>query len=76
MGDVVLARSEDKRRLTWLIGLPTKVLPGNNGVIRIVHVKTKNGVLVRPIHRFNPLEIADVSCGRILRDSSRKGEVC
>lgn len=76
MGDVVLAHREDKRRLTWLIGLVTKVFPGNNGVIRIVHVKTKNGVLLRPIHRFYPLEIGDVSCGRILRDSSRKGEVC
>lgn len=75
MGDEVLVHNEDKRRINWLMGLVTKVFPGKYGVIIIVHVKTRNGVLLRTIQILYPLEIGNVSCERIkiMRDSFYKG---
>lgn len=78
-GDEVLIHNEDKRRITCLMRLVTKVFPGKYGVIIIVHVKTRNGVLLRTrIQILYPLEIGNVPCERIkiMRDSFYKGGVC
>lgn len=65
--------------MTWFMVLVTNVFPGKDGAFCIpLHVKTKNGILLRPIQRFYPLEKGNVPCERIkiLQDSFRRGREC
>ncbi len=57
VGDVVLVGSDNKKRFEWPLGLVTELLPGKDGNVRVVKVKTTMGVFTRPLQRLFPLEI-------------------
>jgi hypothetical protein len=50
-GDLVL-EADSNRRSKWSMGLITEVLPGNDGLVRKVVMKTKTGSYKRPIHKL------------------------
>ena len=56
-GSVVLVQDDQQPRLSWPLGVITQLLPGRNGVVRTVEVKTASGKLVRSIPRIHDLEI-------------------
>ena len=59
VGQVVLLGDEGPR-VSWKLGLITKLFPSSDEFIRSVEVKTENSVLVRPISKLYPLEICSV----------------
>lgn len=61
VGDVVFLGSDDKKRQSWPLGLVVKVIPGEDGIVRTVRVKTEYGEKVRPVGRLYPTEISAVS---------------
>jgi hypothetical protein len=60
VGDVVLVTEENTTRPSWPLGRVIEVIPGRDNLIRTVKVKTKKGVLVRPVQRLHVLERSDV----------------
>ncbi|KAJ8966814.1 hypothetical protein NQ317_015806 [Molorchus minor] len=56
LGDVVLIENDSVKRIEWPIGRVVKLLPGKDGCIRLVRVKTVRGELLRPVQRLIPLE--------------------
>lgn len=56
LGEVVLIGNDRDKRLEWPLGRVDEMLPGKDGVIRLVHVSTTRGRLLRPIQRLYPLE--------------------
>lgn len=59
LGEVVLIGNDDGKRLDWPLGRVSELLPGKDGHIRVVKLKTARGQLLRPIQRLYPLECAD-----------------
>jgi hypothetical protein len=57
VGDVVLVRSDNQKRLDWPLAVVKEVFPGQDGHIRVVKLKTAKGELIRPIQRLIPLEV-------------------
>ena len=60
IGDIVLVGS-DHKRIDWPLGQVIELLPGKDGNVRLVRVKTAQSVLLRPIQRLYPLEIRSYS---------------
>lgn len=58
VGDIVLITASSPRN-TWLMGRVTEVHPDRKGLVRVVTLKTQNGVLTRPIHKLCLLLEAD-----------------
>ncbi|KAG1682986.1 hypothetical protein GQR58_010380 [Nymphon striatum] len=58
VGSIVLIREDNVKRLRWPLGRVQEMFPGRDGIVRSVSLKTKNGVLIRPIQRLHNLEIA------------------
>ena len=56
VGDMVLLHDKRIPRGSWPIAVVAKVLPGRDNRIRTVEIKTKDGVLVRPIVKISLLE--------------------
>ena len=56
VGDMVLLHDKRIPRGSWPIAVVTKVFPGRDNRIRTVEIKTKDGVLVRPIVKVSLLE--------------------
>ncbi|KAG8200798.1 hypothetical protein JTE90_006379 [Oedothorax gibbosus] len=54
-GDVVLIGDTNCKRLSWPLARISKLLPGRDGNVRLVQVKTSYGTLLRPIQRIYPL---------------------
>ena len=52
---VILVDDEDSRK-TWPLARVTRIMPGEDGVVRVVEVKTKDGVYTRPVAKICPLE--------------------
>ena len=57
-GDVVIIKGDEKNRGRWKLGIVTDMFPGNDGVVRAVELRTKNGTLQRPIQFLYPLELS------------------
>ena len=55
LNDIVLIQSE-LPRLQWPLGRVIELLPGDDGVVREVKLKTKNGITTRAIDLLYPLE--------------------
>ena len=55
-GDVVLIHDETKR-FYWRHGLVTELIPGQDGRVRKVKLRTATGVIYRPIQRLYPTEV-------------------
>lgn len=49
VGDVVLILIDNQPRNTWPRGVISAVHPGRDGIIRIVTIKTRTGMLTRPV---------------------------
>jgi hypothetical protein len=58
VGDIVLLVDEGLPRGKWLLGRIVKAIPGRDGLVRTVEVKTQNSILVRPIQKLCMLEEA------------------
>lgn len=56
IGDMVLLHDKKIPRGSWPIAMVTKVFPGRDKRIRTVEIKTKDGILVRPIVKVSLLE--------------------
>ena len=56
-GDVVIVKTDDKNRGKWPLAIVEQLFPGPDGVTRAVQLKTKNGVLERPVQHLYPLEM-------------------
>jgi hypothetical protein len=67
---VVVLQEDNLPRLRWKLGRIVEVLPGQDGIVRCVRIKTATGELVRPLQRLHELEVSDVSCLPELPDVS------
>jgi hypothetical protein len=56
VGDVVLIGSDNTRRLDWPLARILECIPGRDGIVRVVKMKTATGEFTRPIQRIYPLE--------------------
>lgn len=57
IGDIVLIGDDIHRRIDWPLGRVVDTIPGRDNQVRVLILKTKNGLLKRPIQRVYPLEI-------------------
>lgn len=55
VGDVVLITDGNLPRCIWPRGEIVRTLPGNDGIVRVVEVRTNTGILKRPTSRLIPL---------------------
>ncbi|UYV76905.1 hypothetical protein LAZ67_14002349 [Cordylochernes scorpioides] len=58
VGDVVLIGQENLKRMLWPKGRIVNLIPGKDGIVRVAHVKTSTGTLIRALQRLHPLEIS------------------
>ncbi|GFW01705.1 integrase catalytic domain-containing protein [Trichonephila clavipes] len=49
-------RNEYLGQINWPLDKVKKIYPGNDGIVRVVEIKTKNGTFLRPVQRLYPLE--------------------
>ena len=56
VGELVLVHDEDTKRGKWPLGGITRVMPGKDGVVRTIEVKTKSGIYRRPVAKILKLE--------------------
>lgn len=79
IGDVIKLHEPNLVRGEWPLGRIIQVYPGDDGVVRVVDVKTKNGVLKRPVSKIVPVVLAEGEESLICIDkeeSIRRGELC
>ena len=57
IGSVVIINNESRSRLTWPLGIVTKLYTGKDGFVRAVQLKTVNGFIDRPIQLLHKLEV-------------------
>lgn len=48
-GDLVLVKEENLPALKWRLGRIAELLPGRDGVVRVVKLKTSTGTMTRPV---------------------------
>jgi len=58
-GDVVLMVEPNASGGEWPLGRASKAYPGDDGIVRVIKVKTKNKEYLRPVHRLCPLEYVE-----------------
>ena len=56
VGDICLITEENTSRPTWPMGKIVQAIPGKDGLTRTFKLKTKTGLLTRPIQRLHLLE--------------------
>ncbi|KRY06743.1 hypothetical protein T03_17811, partial [Trichinella britovi] len=56
--DLVLVTEDTVPRNRWKLGVTTELLPGSDGVVRSVRLRTARGVLTRPSRLLVLLEPA------------------
>ena len=47
---------DDDNKRTWSLARVTRVFPGDDGTVRVVEVKTKDGHYTRPVAKICSLE--------------------
>ncbi|GFX77522.1 DUF5641 domain-containing protein [Trichonephila clavipes] len=60
IGEMVLI-GNDKKRLSWPIAKIIELIPGRDGEIRTVRLKTQHGTVIRPVQRIFPLEVQAIA---------------
>lgn len=63
IGDVMLISEDKVSRGKWPMGRVERLLPGKDGLIRTVVLKTKKGLLRRPVQRLHRLEASSTQFG-------------
>ncbi|GFU12835.1 integrase catalytic domain-containing protein [Trichonephila clavipes] len=58
VGDIVLIGDDWKKRLQWPLTRVIKLIPGKDGLMRTVKLKTQSCTLIQPIQRVFPLEVS------------------
>lgn len=64
VGDLVLIRSSNTSPLSWPRARVTEIFPGSDGIVRVVTLKTPNGVYKRAATNLVPLPVTDSSRDR------------
>jgi hypothetical protein len=59
VGDVVKLYDEEVRRGVWPIGRIVEVYPGDDGVVRVVKVRTAQGFIKRPVVKIAKISLDD-----------------
>lgn len=54
---MVIIKEDNTPIMKWPLGRVVNTYPGDDGIIRVVEVKTASGLFKRPIHRLAPLPI-------------------
>ncbi|GFU46434.1 integrase catalytic domain-containing protein [Trichonephila clavipes] len=63
VGEIVLIGDDNKKCLFWPMVRTIELIPGRDGKIRTVKLKTHHGTVLRPVQRVYPLEIrANENC--------------
>ncbi|GFW81114.1 integrase catalytic domain-containing protein [Trichonephila clavipes] len=57
LGEIVLIGDDIKKRMHWPLAKVIRLIPGKDGKIRTVELKTLTGTMLRPIQRVYPLEV-------------------
>ncbi|XP_076658275.1 uncharacterized protein LOC143362201 [Halictus rubicundus] len=57
LGDIVLIGDDNRKRIDWPLARIEELIGGRDGTVRVAILKTKDGILKRPIQRIYPLEI-------------------
>ncbi|GFW38925.1 integrase catalytic domain-containing protein [Trichonephila clavipes] len=57
LGEIVLIGDDIKKRMHWPLAKVIRLIPGKDGKIRTVELKTRTGTMLRPIQRVYPLEM-------------------
>ncbi|KAB0791783.1 hypothetical protein PPYR_03583 [Photinus pyralis] len=52
-----LVRDDRKKRVFWPLGRVMELIPGKDGIVRVVKVKTEVGLQTKPIQNLYPLEV-------------------
>ena len=68
INDLVLLAEDNTLPLQWVLGRVTNLIPGSDGIVRVVDVKTSRGVLRRPVVKLRVLMNSEVDT-----DASRWG---
>ncbi|GFU50668.1 integrase catalytic domain-containing protein [Trichonephila clavipes] len=58
VGDIILIGDDWKKRLQWPLARVIKLIPGKDGLVRTVKLKTQSRTLIRPIQRMFPFEVS------------------
>ncbi|GFX49368.1 integrase catalytic domain-containing protein [Trichonephila clavipes] len=61
IGEIVLIGNDNKKRLSWPIAKIIELIPGRDGEIRTVRLKTQHGTEIRPVQRIFPLEVQAIA---------------
>uniref|UniRef100_A0A5S6QKN7 Integrase catalytic domain-containing protein n=1 Tax=Trichuris muris TaxID=70415 RepID=A0A5S6QKN7_TRIMR len=56
VGDIVLIAEENVPRTRWSMGKIVEVLPGSDGMVRSVRLRTIRGIITRPIAKLHLIE--------------------
>lgn len=57
VGTLVLLLERDSQPQNWVIARILEAIPGSDGIVRVVKLKTPSSVLIRPVHKIVPLPI-------------------
>ncbi|GFY78854.1 DNA-directed RNA polymerases I, II, and III subunit RPABC4 [Trichonephila inaurata madagascariensis] len=60
VGEMVLIGNDYKKCLSWPIAKIIELIPGRDGEIRTVQIKTHHGTVIRPVQRIFPLEVQTI----------------
>ncbi|GBM45476.1 hypothetical protein AVEN_210213-1 [Araneus ventricosus] len=61
VGDIVLVGADNCKRINWPLGRVTDIIPGKDGIVRLVKIQKSHCKLLRIIQRVYPLEISSAS---------------
>ncbi|GFU96891.1 DUF5641 domain-containing protein [Trichonephila clavipes] len=61
IGEMVSIGNDNKKRLFWPIAKIIELIPGRDGEIRTVRLKTQHGTVIRPVQRIFPLEVQAIA---------------
>jgi hypothetical protein len=59
VGEVVLMGSDNTNNLSWPMARVLEAIPGTEGVVRVVRLKTASGEYLRPVQKLYPLEVSE-----------------
>ncbi|GBO45324.1 hypothetical protein AVEN_74837-1 [Araneus ventricosus] len=70
LGEVVLIGSDNAECTEWLLGFVIELLPGKDGVTRLVRLRTSKGQLLWPVQRIFPFEVSSSGSKTVKRKQS------
>ncbi|KAI5755601.1 hypothetical protein M8J77_018252 [Diaphorina citri] len=74
VGDIVLIGDDNVKRIDWPVGLVIELIKGRDMAVRVVRVRTINGVVTRSVQRIYPLEFhldsdsKELACESVIPD--------